>query len=58
MNNCSVKVQRIQCKSPKNIQKVKSVQDGIKIVIWNLECVARFSIEDLLGIVASTIHKM
>ena len=53
IKECREKVQ-----NPKDIQKVQSVEDWIKTVIWKSENVARLAREDLLGPVTSPMCKM
>ena len=53
IKECREKVQ-----NPKDIQKVQSVEDWIKTVIWKSENVAILAREDLLGPVTSPMRKM
>ena len=48
----------MECKSPKDIQKVTPVDDCINTVIEKPKSVVKFGRENLLGHGASTIHKI
>ena len=53
-----IKECREKAQNPRDIQKVQSVEDWIKTVIWKSENVARLAREDLLGPVRSPMREM
>ena len=53
-----IKEYTVNVENPKDIQKIKSVEHCIKTVIQKPESVARIARKDLVGPVASVIHKI
>ena len=53
-----IKERREKVQNPRDIQKVQSVEDWIKTVIWKSENVARLAREDLLGPVRSPMREI